>query len=257
MKTEIVNVTPKLAAKYLQRNTANRPIRRTVVDGIKDSFMRGEYIPSHQGIAFSSDGILLDGQHRLIAISELDSGSFPMLVSSGIDPVAFKVMDVGLKRSAADALQEDKRLIETAGVFASICNKSKLKPTPTRIIPFAERIRDIHNDLISYCGSISKTWSAVNIRAAAVLTIMNGGDSDYVKSVYRALVLTDIEAMPTSAKSLLKSYLAGAMNIRDKGDTITRCLVVFDKKRSANKQIKVFDTQVAYRLVRETFADLS
>lgn len=258
MQTLLVNMTPKLAAKYLQKNTCNRPIRRTFVEGIKAALLRGEYVTSHQGIAFTEDGVFADGQHRLTAISELDSGVFPMLVTTGLPKAAFKVMDIGSKRTASEALGDDRRTVEVASCFATICDTSKrASQSPAMLIPYIERIRPIHNDLMAYCASSSKTWSAVAIRAAAVLSVILGADADYVKSVYRALVLTDLDAMPPIAKALFKSQLSGVVNVRDKVDTIARCLAVFDKKRANNKMIKVFDTQRTYQLVRETFADIS
>lgn len=258
MKTELINVTPKLASKWLQHNTSNRHIRRGVVDSIKSALERGEYIPSHQGIAFTDDGILADGQHRLTAISELEKGSFPMLVTTGLAKDAFKVMDIGLKRSHSDALQQDRRTVEVALCFATMCDtKKKAAQSPTRIIPFIERIRDVHDELMAYCSTSSKTWSAVGVRAAAVLSILRGNDPDYVKSVYRALVLTDFDVMPPVAKVLFKSQLSGVVNIRDKPDTIARCLAVFDKKKSNNTKILVKDSKESFRIVRETFFDIA
>lgn len=258
MQTAVVNMTPKLAAKYLQKNVCNRTIRRAVVEGLKAAMLRGEYIMSHQGIAFTDDGVLADGQHRLTAISELESGAFPMQVTTGLSRDAFKVMDIGLKRSAADALSDDRRTVEVASCFATICGTSKrASQSPAMLIPYIERIRPIHDDLMAYCSASSKTWSAVAIRAAAVLSVILGAEADYVKSVYRSLVLTDLDAMPPVAKALFKSQLSGFVNVRDKVDTIARCLTVFDKKRANNKMIKVLDTQRTYQLVREIFADIS
>ena len=70
MKTEVVLVTPLLAKKWLERNTDNRDIRPSVVTGLAESITRGEWVLSHQGIAFAKSGRLLDGQHRLLAIVE-------------------------------------------------------------------------------------------------------------------------------------------------------------------------------------------
>lgn len=258
MHIEVITVTPKMASKWLQKNTINRPLQRGIVENLKSSFSRGEYVLSHQGIAFDETGTLVDGQHRLTAIAELQGFAFPMFVATGLSQDSFKVMDIGRKRSASDCLREDRRLVETANTFASICEKSRTKSvTPTKLIPFIERIRDHHFELTSYCGTVSKTWSSVNIRSAAILSMMTGGDKDYVKAVYRALVLMDIDAMPPCAKVLFKAQLSGALNISDRADTIARALVVFDKKRANNKQIKVYDTQNVYLLVRDLFADIA
>lgn len=257
MKTEVIHVTPKLASKWLRTNTHNRNIRRGVVDGIKAALCRGEYVMSHQGIAFTEDNVLADGQHRLTAISELESGSFPMLVTTGLSKEAFKVMDIGLKRSAADALGDDRRVVEVAMCFAKMCEtRRKCAISPTMLIPYIDRVRNTHNDLMAYCPTTCRTWSSVPVRAAAVLAILRGADSDYVKMVYRSLVLTDLDMMPPVVKGLFKSQLSGLMNIRDIADTIARMMVAFDKKKANNGKIQIKDSQEAYRIVRETFFDL-
>ena len=258
MKTELISVTPKMASKWLQHNTSNRHLRRGVVDSIKDALSRGEYIMSHQGIAFTDDGVLADGQHRLTAIAELEKGAFPMLVTTGLTKEAFKIMDIGIKRSPSESLQKDRRTVEVAMCFAVLCDtKRKAAQSPTRLIPFIERIHDVHDGLMAYCSSSSRTWSAIGIRAAAVLTILRGGDPDYVKSVYRSLVLTDLDVMPPVAKVLFKAQLSGVVNIRDKPDTIARGLTVFDKKKANNTKILVKDTKDVFRIVRETFFDIA
>jgi hypothetical protein len=59
---------------------------------------------THQGVAISQDGHIIDGQHRLTAIAE--SGiSVEMLVSRDVPDDVFDVVDVGLVRSPADALR--------------------------------------------------------------------------------------------------------------------------------------------------------
>lgn len=61
-------VTPKMAAEWLKLNTANRKLRRWWASAIASAIKRGEYVCTHQGVAFSASGVLLDGQHRLVAI---------------------------------------------------------------------------------------------------------------------------------------------------------------------------------------------
>ena len=64
MKTEVIVVSPALAKKWLDKNTVNRRVYPSVVTGLVEAIERGEWICSHQGIAFSKSGRLLDGQHR-------------------------------------------------------------------------------------------------------------------------------------------------------------------------------------------------
>jgi len=61
-------ITPNLAAEMLQRNVLNRPRRSPHVAKIAADMKVGRFRETHQGIAFTEDGDLIDGQHRLAAI---------------------------------------------------------------------------------------------------------------------------------------------------------------------------------------------
>jgi hypothetical protein len=48
---------------------------------------------THQGIALDTDGVLIDGQHRLAAAVEADQ-PVDMLVITGVDAATFDVLDI-------------------------------------------------------------------------------------------------------------------------------------------------------------------
>lgn len=67
---------------------------------------RGEMQLTHQGIAISASGRLLDGQHRLTAI--VNTGiSASLLVATGLPDSSFTVLDTGTARTAADVFSID------------------------------------------------------------------------------------------------------------------------------------------------------
>lgn len=257
MKSEIVNVTPQKAAEWLSLNVENRPLRRTVVEGLKAAFARGEYIQTHQGIAFSAQGNLLDGQHRLTAISEMRGVSFPMLVSYGVDDHAFQVMDIGLKRSHADALRiDDRRVVEVARLIAVICSAKRQAVTPLMLVPVIDAIQPSHDALISFCSSSVKAWSSAAVRVAAVTSMLSGGDVDYIKTTYRALVLSDFDSMPPVARALYRAYVNGTVSASDRNDMVARCLVVFNPKKAAISKVQIKDNSEAIAFVRSQFLHL-
>ncbi|APA97277.1 hypothetical protein [Nocardia seriolae] len=101
--TETIDITPHLAAEWLERNTSNRPMSRMMVSQLAEAMRRGEWLHTHQGIAFDTNGALVDGQHRLAAV--VKSGcTVRMQVSHGVEPSTFAVLDTGRKRSARDVL---------------------------------------------------------------------------------------------------------------------------------------------------------
>lgn len=103
MRTEVREINPKLATKWLTQNTGNRPLKDRLVVDLANAMLNHKFMLTHQPIAFAPDGRLLDGQHRLQAIVE--SGmTVPMLVAFDADPDTFIVIDAGTKRSIADGL---------------------------------------------------------------------------------------------------------------------------------------------------------
>ena len=69
---EIVEVTPALAASWLDKNENNRPINWNYVAQLARDMKAGRFACTHQGIAFDTEGRLIDGQHRLWAVLEVD-----------------------------------------------------------------------------------------------------------------------------------------------------------------------------------------
>jgi hypothetical protein len=103
LRSRVQNITPKRAAEMLEANTTNRPLSRSTVRSFADAMRRGEWQVTHQGIAFDTAGVLVDGQHRLAAIVEADL-PVEVTVFTDVEPDTFDVLDTGKKRNAADVL---------------------------------------------------------------------------------------------------------------------------------------------------------
>lgn len=109
----IVDVTPDVAQRWLDANTHNRNIRPRVVDGYARDMAAGQWVMTGEAIKFASDGTLLDGQHRLLAVARAGV-TVRMLVVNGLSAHAQDVMDSGAKRQAADALRLSGHSYSTA-----------------------------------------------------------------------------------------------------------------------------------------------
>lgn len=65
----VIEVTPQLASSWLgECNTHNRHVVEAHVNRLARDMKAGRWILTHQGIAFSPNRVLLDGQHRLWAV---------------------------------------------------------------------------------------------------------------------------------------------------------------------------------------------
>ena len=103
MRSKVQKITPKKAAELLEANTANRPLSKPVLKSFAEAMKRGDWRVTHQGIAVDTNGVLVDGQHRLAAVIEADM-PVEMTVFTDVPPDTFDVLDTGKRRNAADAL---------------------------------------------------------------------------------------------------------------------------------------------------------
>lgn len=132
----VIIATPQIAEDWLQANTHNRELRESRVNYFMGEIKAGRWRLTHQGIAFGSNRVLLDGQHRLWAIA-LSGESVPVMVSVNIPPDSLEAIDVSM-RSVADILTLDgtvgkvtKRLLSTLrGMFLK--NWSRRSPGEER-----------------------------------------------------------------------------------------------------------------------------
>jgi hypothetical protein len=105
MQIEVVTMTPERAFQILtEQNTNNRRMRPTVVQRYAQAIRAGQWKLTQQGVAIGSNGVLLDGQHRLAAIVEAEQ-AVQVALATDCDPSIFSVLDTGTARLAADVLQ--------------------------------------------------------------------------------------------------------------------------------------------------------
>lgn len=100
----LILVTPELAAYWLEKNLHNRKVYVGVVREYAAAMRDERWWFDGDSIQFSKEGILLNGQHRLMA--QVASGT--TLVQSvwyDLDSEVQTVMDTGRKRSFADILE--------------------------------------------------------------------------------------------------------------------------------------------------------
>ena len=102
--TKVVNVTPTMAKSWLDKyNKRNRHVREGAIKNYADDMREGRWELTHQGIAFYEDGVLADGQHRLLAVIKANR-DVQFMVTHGLPKKAGAVLDQHSKRQAHDAI---------------------------------------------------------------------------------------------------------------------------------------------------------
>jgi hypothetical protein len=118
--SNLKTITPQIAADILKNNIFNRKVNKSRVSYYADLMKRGLWHLNGESIIISKDGVLLNGQHRLLAIIQADANIQTILVS-GVDQNAFSTLDQGLSRTAAQVF--DISNVKNYALVASIVNK--------------------------------------------------------------------------------------------------------------------------------------
>lgn len=96
-------ITPEIAQEWMTHNLHNRPLRERTVSTLVAAIKRGEWVVNGDTIRFDTDGVLIDGQHRLVAV--IKSGkSISSYVIRGLPPVVQETIDIGNHRGYHDIL---------------------------------------------------------------------------------------------------------------------------------------------------------
>ena len=94
-------ITPMMAGVMLERNTRNRNVSPHHFKKLAKQMAEKQFPQTGEPIIFSSKGVLLNGQHRLIACVQAGV-NFTCDVRFGIADEAFAYMDQGKKRTTAN-----------------------------------------------------------------------------------------------------------------------------------------------------------
>lgn len=145
MKAQLEIITPAIAQRLLEANPKNRPVSEYTVERYADDIINGRWKQNGQSIIVSSDGELLDGQHRLSAIIKA-AKPLGLLVVRNVDPDSFDTIDSGKARSVSDVLairgHANNHVLAGAArlsyIYASGATMS-LNPGRVQITDFVER----------------------------------------------------------------------------------------------------------------------
>ena len=103
MEAKVEVITPEKAKEMLKGNVRNRPVRKTHVARLAEDMKAKKWCFNGVPIIVSPGGLLIDGQHRLMACIAAKV-AFETLVVSGVASDAFVTIDTGAKRTGADTL---------------------------------------------------------------------------------------------------------------------------------------------------------
>lgn len=253
----IEHVTPKIAAQYLANNEGNRNIRTTRVKELSGIIKRGEWMMTHQGIAFSRDGRLLDGQHRLLACIDADM-PIDIMVTRNLDPSSFKALDLHGKRTFADIFGIPNNLSSCLNFIAmAVYGDRSVGPEQIQLVmgteigrTCAELCTQNHNSPI-----VRTPW----IVGCAVHCV--NGQREYAAALFENIRMCNISQLPPAGEAFLRQHMNGGMKAGGtngaRREIFAKGVVLFDPKKSKNVIIKPMSVDAAMQMLRDAVPELS
>ena len=159
----VEDITPEYAEEILkEKNNANRSIKQASLHRLVKAIDNDEWQITNQGIAFDSDGNLLDGQHRLQAIVKTGK-TLKIMVARNMNPQIFNVVDIGTARSAADILyiagcSNSSKI--ASGIKVYLCYHSYPTGGWTHIV------KPTHIEILEAYNKEKELWTEINQRVA-------------------------------------------------------------------------------------------
>lgn len=243
LKTRVLLIGPEEAKALLVANTDNRKLRKGRVNYYARAMLNGEWHLTHQGIAFSSSGNGIDLQHRLCAV--IESGvTIPIMVTEGLSEHAFSAIDQHERRTAGDALNKDRSIVEEAKFFIYLVGgANSTNPTIAQIGEMCAEIESASQYLSSVCGARRKLLSSAPLRCSAItLMIESPKIKDIAAKTYRDMVLRQTESWTPAMHAFGRQIDSGKISLRnhtDRCDLFTRGLVVLDPTKTNVSKIQI------------------
>lgn len=258
MNFVIETITPEKAEAYLKTNTKNRPISKTFIISYADTMRKGGWMLNGVPIVFDTDGQLIDGQHRLLAVKEAGV-PVQFAVVRGVRGDAFTTFDCGRHRAlgqliamqgvknynlVAAVVSANRTLVEHGRLYNNSSSVSKAR-RPSNNEEY-ERYRLDTDGYIKVANTIRNMSDKCRILSASwaggmyyYLTHTGGYEEEMVYNFFDNLYALESSSIPvvnvlrkilTTAKlkgrniqpELLWAYLAKTWNHYVKGASPTR-----------------------------------
>lgn len=192
MYSKLMDVTPEIAKRWLEQNRGNRSINQKQVDTIAKDILAGDFDTTHQGIAIATDGTLLDGQHRLLAIVKANK-TVKLMVT--FNAVKSRHIDSGMKRSESNRLQMgaddmswvNSRILAAINLLKAVYPKLGLEQTINKEAWIRKYETVIRSGAALARHSQIQRLNNAGIMASFIVAMMNGVPESYIKTFSEAL----------------------------------------------------------------------
>jgi len=227
MHSQVIKVTPPLAESWLKQNTFNRTVSRHTVSRYAHDMRVGAWTLNHQGIAFDDDGVLVDGQHRLMAVIDANA-EVDMMVTWGASRVGIDELRV---RSASDVIKFggmsdwiDRKHLESAKqmmlLMAAPGSLVNHRPSTQQMVGFANKNKDAiqfsESQFQTHVKGISTAGSR-SVIATAFYHFDQSGLEEFCETLYSGVVTSpDRSAAIRAREAIIAGGFSGGGAARQK-----------------------------------------
>jgi hypothetical protein len=261
MRFELVNVTPELAARYLQKNEGNRKLREQHSASLARAMEGGQYKLTHQAAALTKRGRLIDGQHRMRAIV-LSGKTIPMWIAHDVPDDVFAVLDSGLPRKMHERLRSNPaKTAVCTSMFRLMVRTPKAQDYEIQLmLELFEKALDKWAEipkLVSKKGFTAGHSSALVLRLASAIHHKNTDEVSRLQWLAEKLTRSDMTGAPPVMHSFYRQLSEGVANL-DLGvapltDQFCRAWRAFDVDNEAVTKLQITDHSLDVKAARLEF----
>jgi hypothetical protein len=239
-------ITPEIAADMLTRNFGNRPFRSAAVKAYAMDMKAGRWRLTHEAIAVTTAGNLINGQHRLRAIVESGCQQmFWIAVYDTTETATDLPIDFGARRTVSDILGQDKLHVQTAAALYRFgITHQGIEVRPHQVRAILDIIGREIDDAVNVSRSRVKLRGSAMARSAVVCNMLrfrhDEDTYDDIVDSFRAWV-EGANAKWTSVETLNKQakHMEGLFS----QNTFCRVLYAFNPKNRDVKCIRIAPEQ--------------
>ena len=198
-------ITPDIAMEILKKNPANRIVSKDTVESYARDIKRGKFVTTHQGIAIATDGTLLDGQHRLLAVA-LTGIPIQIKVTRDCDREIAEYIDRGRSRSVKDVMSirakqssspydimlSNQKLISALSQLARCSLEGRLRTSVSDVRSLMDEFESAAKAVYNLLLSKSHMSARAPVFAASIAAITCGVDPDAVSKFFQIVYCDDV-----------------------------------------------------------------
>jgi len=241
---EIVEIGRNEATFLLNLNTKNRKVNNASLSAINDDVVNGKFMFNGASIVVSNNGILIDGQHRLIIVEKTGIPIKTVLVT-GVEEKAMGTLDIGKKRTCSDILSMNnipsstgiasmvrlvktefglnKKYVQGFKKYNGVPKKIEKKMTPNEALEEYQDNYEMYSDAYSFAERIYQAKSSIRLKGlssasiGAYYILFSREDKQSARSFLRE-ILSGVKERESNVCTLLRNKI---INLSIRRESIT------------------------------------